>query len=493
MIDDSPNKGSSFEIQVGAEAEIFISGMGSFGMDWNQKSSELWDWENLLPISTNADENPKNVMHAEPKFAGVVAAMGHESVHSSGGTFSSSSEMGYGSPKSSIYASIDSSSKVGKNTEFKFATVKEPDKNIGKKTELSKVDDTGNSPTSVVAVSSGEPVIGLKLGKRTYFEDVCGGQSVKSSPSGVSAVTPSTVSAKKAKVARQNTQNSYCQVEGCKIDLSSVKDYHRKHRVCEAHSKAPKVVVAGLERRFCQQCSRFHALAEFDQKKRSCRRRLSDHNARRRKPQPETISCSSSRLSTMFYGNARQQTNLFFSQSPFGQVRSNAISSWDSLGGFKFTETKLPWMKPTKMEGLDELHFSNPQMPNNVVAHAVHHHDFDGLMPFKGTNTKVLNQGVEASAVVSNSNGTPDLRRALSLLSNDSWGSTDIQPSSQVHSSSVMPPLATVTASNPVMHALDPSPGGFWQDDPPPLDQTPQVQAFMHLSNRGSSGYGQMH
>lgn len=91
--------------------------------------------------------------------------------------------------------------------------------------------------------------------------------------------------------------------------------------------------------------------------------------------------------------DTRQQTNLFFSQSPFGQVRSNAISSWDNLGGFKFTETKLPWMKPTKMEGLDELHFSNPQMPNNVVAHAVHHHDFDGLMPFKGTNTKVLNQG----------------------------------------------------------------------------------------------------
>nr|AQQ11834.1 squamosa-promoter binding protein-like protein [Bambusa oldhamii] len=462
-------------------------------MDWNQKSSALWDWENLPPIGTNANENPKHVMQAEPKFAGVVAAMGHESVHSSGGTFSSTSEMGYGSSKSSISASIDSSSKVGKNMEFKFATVKEPDKNISKNTELGKVDDTGNSPSSVVAVSSGEPVIGLKLGKRTYFEDVCGGQSVKSSPSGASAVTPSTASAKKAKVAQQNTQNSYCQVEGCKVDLSSAKDYHRKHRVCEAHSKAPKVVVAGVERRFCQQCSRFHALAEFDQKKRSCRRRLNDHNARRRKPRPETISFSSSRLSTVFY-DARQQTNLFFSQSPFGQVRSNAISSWDSVGGFKFTETKLPWMKPAKMVGLDELHFSNPQMPSNVVAHAVHHHDLDGLMRFKGTNTKVLDQGVEASAVVSNSNGAPDLRRAHSLLSSDSWGSTDIQPSSQVHSGSVVPPLAAVTVSNPVMHhALDPSPGGFWQDDPPPLDQTPQVQAFTHLGDGGSSGYGQMH
>jgi hypothetical protein len=123
----------------------------------------------------------------------------------------------------------------------------------------------------VIAVSSGEPVLSLKLGKRTYFEDACGGQSVKSSPSDSSIVNPPPVPVKKAKAssivtpppapvkkakAAQNVQNSYCQVEGCKIDLSSAKDYHRKHKVCEAHSKAPKVVVAGLERRFCQQCSR---------------------------------------------------------------------------------------------------------------------------------------------------------------------------------------------------------------------------------------------
>nr|AQQ11867.1 squamosa-promoter binding protein-like protein [Phyllostachys edulis] len=449
-------------------------------MDWNQKSSELWDWENLLPISTNADENPKNVMHAEPKFAGVAAAMGHESVHSSGGTFSSSSEMGYGSPKSSIYASIDSSSKVGKNTEFKFATVKEPDKNIGKKTELSKVDDTGNSPTSVVAVSSGEPVIGLKLGKRTYFEDVCGGQNVKSSPSGASAVTPSTAFAKKAKVAQQNTQNSYCQVEGCKIDLSSVKDYHRKHRVCEAHSKAPKVVVAGLERRFCQQCSRFHALAEFDQKKRSCRRRLNDHNARRRKPQPEAISFSSSRLSTLFY-DARQHTSLLFGQAPYEQMRNCASSSWDNPGGFKFTETKAPWLKPTRSTGVDGMHLSSQQVLNNIMPHG-EHHDFDGLMAFKGTSAKVLNQGVEASAAVaSNSNGAPDLQRALSLLSNNSVGAANLQPSSQMHSRFT----TFAGTSNPVMHVVDSSPG-LWQDGPL-LDNQARFRTFDHLRNNSAT------
>uniref|UniRef100_A0A0A9DQX4 SBP-type domain-containing protein n=1 Tax=Arundo donax TaxID=35708 RepID=A0A0A9DQX4_ARUDO len=237
--------------------------MGSFGMDWNQKGSVLWDWENLPPIGGNAYENLKVAPQAEPKVAGVEGTR-HESVHSSCGTFSSSSEMGYGSSKTSMSASTDSSPKVGNNMELNFAAVKVPDKNTGKNTDLGKVDDAGTSPSSVIAGSSGEPVIGLKLGKRTYFEDVCGGQNAKSSPSDSTTVTPA-ASAKKAKMA-QNTQN-YCQVEGCKVDLSSAKDYHQKHRVCEAHSKAPKVMVAGLERRFCQQCSRFHALTEFDQKK----------------------------------------------------------------------------------------------------------------------------------------------------------------------------------------------------------------------------------
>jgi hypothetical protein len=51
--------------------------------------------------------------------------------------------------------------------------------------------------------------------------------------------------------------NARCQVEGCGVELRAAKEYHRKHRVCEAHTKSPRVVVAGQERRFCQQCSRW--------------------------------------------------------------------------------------------------------------------------------------------------------------------------------------------------------------------------------------------
>ncbi|KAJ0988110.1 hypothetical protein J5N97_006466 [Dioscorea zingiberensis] len=84
-----------------------------------------------------------------------------------------------------------------------------------------------------------------------------------------------------------------CQVDDCKALLTDAKDYHRRHKVCELHSKTAKALVANQMQRFCQQCSRFHPLSEFDEGKRSCRRRLAGHNRRRRKTQPDD---SASRL-----------------------------------------------------------------------------------------------------------------------------------------------------------------------------------------------------
>ncbi|XP_033516619.1 squamosa promoter-binding protein 1-like [Nicotiana tabacum] len=74
-----------------------------------------------------------------------------------------------------------------------------------------------------------------------------------------------------------------CQIEDCTADMANAKTYHRRHKVCEFHAKAPAVLIGGLRQRFCQQCSRFHQLGEFDEAKRSCRRRLAGHNERRRK------------------------------------------------------------------------------------------------------------------------------------------------------------------------------------------------------------------
>ncbi|BBM97994.1 protein MpSPL1 [Marchantia polymorpha subsp. ruderalis] len=113
--------------------------------------------------------------------------------------------------------------------------------------------------------------IGLNLGVRTYFS------------------TEDTAAGRLGKRHRSNSPGSQvpmCQAEGCKADLSTAKHYHRRHKVCEQHSKAPNVIAGGQTQRFCQQCSRFHSLSEFDEGKRSCRKRLADHNRRRRKPQP---------------------------------------------------------------------------------------------------------------------------------------------------------------------------------------------------------------
>ncbi|KAK3148865.1 hypothetical protein QOZ80_3AG0209700 [Eleusine coracana subsp. coracana] len=92
---------------------------------------------------------------------------------------------------------------------------------------------------------------------------------------------------KKIKVQGGSSNGPACQVEGCGADLTAAKDYHRRHKVCEMHAKASTAVVGNTVQRFCQQCSRFHLLQEFDEGKRSCRRRLAGHNRRRRKTRPD--------------------------------------------------------------------------------------------------------------------------------------------------------------------------------------------------------------
>ncbi|GAV61664.1 SBP domain-containing protein [Cephalotus follicularis] len=117
--------------------------------------------------------------------------------------------------------------------------------------------------------------IGLNLGGRTYFssaEDDFVSRLYRRSRPGEPG----------------STNSPRCQAEGCNADLTHAKHYHRRHKVCEFHSKASTVIAAGLTQRFCQQCSRFHLLSEFDNGKRSCRKRLADHNRRRRKSQQPT-------------------------------------------------------------------------------------------------------------------------------------------------------------------------------------------------------------
>ncbi|PKA51525.1 Squamosa promoter-binding-like protein 12 [Apostasia shenzhenica] len=132
-----------------------------------------------------------------------------------------------------------------------------------------------------------------------------------------------------------------CQVEGCGADLSTSKDYHRRHKVCEIHAKSTSALVNNVFQRFCQQCSRFHLLQEFDEGKRSCRRRLAGHNRRRRKTHPEAIAngtstideqASSYLLISLIRILSNLQCKISFNLKD-QDLLSNVIRSLDGLAG----------------------------------------------------------------------------------------------------------------------------------------------------------------
>ncbi|XP_019438295.1 PREDICTED: squamosa promoter-binding-like protein 3 isoform X2 [Lupinus angustifolius] len=261
-------------------------------MEWNSKSPGQWDWEEHLFFNGKASENPKlqSITDWSAEADQEINVGLFYPLRSS--RCSESELMHASSSRSSKSASINSSSNEDSKLSM-FTLEGSQDDDSSRKKELSKEEPVEIYPAPEPSSGSGEPLLILKLGKRLYFEDVCTGSD---------SMKPSSITGKKCKSNGRNLQHPSCQVEGCGLDLSSAKGYHRKHRVCENHSKSPKVVIAGSECRFCQQCSRFHGLSEFDDKKRSCRQRLLDHNARRRKPHLDEVRLHTSALSSSPYG-----------------------------------------------------------------------------------------------------------------------------------------------------------------------------------------------
>ncbi|KAL6495373.1 hypothetical protein OROGR_029936 [Orobanche gracilis] len=122
------------------------------------------------------------------------------------------------------------------------------------------------------AVGNPDPLLTcLKLGKRHYFEDdaspamseLHAAAAKKGRPYCVTSggpLGPPLVVLDSAPAVLQR-----CQVEGCDSAMANAKEYHRRHKL-------------------------FHAVSEFDESKRSCRRRLAGHNERRRKGSQEQHS-----------------------------------------------------------------------------------------------------------------------------------------------------------------------------------------------------------
>ncbi|PKA51434.1 Squamosa promoter-binding-like protein 12 [Apostasia shenzhenica] len=418
-------------------------------MEWNLKTPLQWDCENPALFSAKESELSKISLQVEwgAENGGVIS---YGSTYSSCSGTCSGSDLGSGSSRSSISASVGSLSKVKIKASEALEVLHE---------KLGKGEDSGTSPVVVGNKTAGEPAIGLKLGKRTYFEDFSAA-NVKASSSLVSIAPPSSCSSfKKPRVSNKAIESSYCQVEGCNIDLIAAKDYHRKHKVCESHSKSPNVIVAGKERRFCQQCSRFHDLSEFDQKKRSCRRRLSDHNARRRKPQPQTVAFNSSGFSSSFY-DGRQHMNFFPNQAPFSNARSSSGLLLEESSGFSLSTTKGSWLKQPTAKLVDgQMHLPGASLCNAVPSS---HLDLERLIPCKGAMTNAQSQGLEASVSAFSVNRALDLQRALSLLSNNSCRSSSTGQVDTIQH----------TASHPPVEAAYSTPE-CWQDDHSLFQQEP--------------------
>ncbi|CAK9263663.1 unnamed protein product [Sphagnum jensenii] len=168
------------------------------------------------------------------------------------------------------------------------------------------------SGSSTPSAKGGDAFIGLKLGRQTYFEDsaaaaaaIIVGQKVATTAAPVFSPP-----GKRQRAMSPGMQTPRCQVEGCKTDLTPAKDYHRRHKVCEMHSKASRCIAGGQEQRFCQQCSRFHVLTEFDEGKRSCRRRLAGHNERRRKPHPQSHTSLSIKASSPLHTGSQGLSSI---------------------------------------------------------------------------------------------------------------------------------------------------------------------------------------
>jgi hypothetical protein len=72
-------------------------------------------------------------------------------------------------------------------------------------------------------------------------------------------------------------------VQGCGEELVNAKAYYKRYRICPIHCNIECLVIEGQNVRFCQQCGTFHDIKEFEGRRKSCKRKLAQHNKRRRK------------------------------------------------------------------------------------------------------------------------------------------------------------------------------------------------------------------
>uniref|UniRef100_A0ACD5XX72 Uncharacterized protein n=1 Tax=Avena sativa TaxID=4498 RepID=A0ACD5XX72_AVESA len=268
--------------------------------------------------------------------------------------------------------------------------------------------ETGSSGGGGGGRRPGDDAHGLNFGKKIYFEQDASGGSGSSSGGGGGGRKGKGVASSGGPAGGQQPR---CQVAGCGVDLTGVKGYYCRHKVCKMHAKSPVVVVAGIEQRFCQQCSRFHQVTEFDQGKRSCRRRLAGHNERRRKPPPGPAS-RYGRLSTSFQEDPGRLRSFLLDFS-YPRAPSSVRDPWPTI---QPGDHHMPGT--TYWQGSHEHH---PH--RSAVVGYGDHHVYNGQGSSGGGGAPMI-PSYELPSGECIAGVAADSSCALSLLSTQPWDST---------------------------------------------------------------------
>nr|BAV53279.1 SQUAMOSA promoter-binding protein-like protein [Marchantia polymorpha subsp. ruderalis] len=493
--DSAPNMSETMEATANGSAQDY-HGVRSSGSDWDVKISP-WDWEQMSTICAPGRGG-----------GGGGGGGGGEGAHSSKGSYSLSQSSESGSIGGGGSGGVGAANRVtlpkieadlgnggGSLESNRIVNLVVDRRAPPQQSSAASIDDHRNRLLlglggvddvsseerrrycqehcngGTAKIGAADAMIGLNLGRREYFEDAvapartCGG-----APTPFAVCPPG----KKQRVQSPGVQVPRCQVDGCRQDLSSAKDYHRRHKVCEMHSKASRVMVAGLEQRFCQQCSRFHVLTEFDEGKRSCRRRLAGHNERRRKPQPESAAIASTGSSAALHAESgshatsvngeedKRGTNGLAERGSYmpshrtpGSSSTSVEENSDDQSGSMGTTLKLNqgrslWQGISRVEEAAGLACQVPcgERQQPYLSSATTHRMLSVMQSPKGVHQFLLEGSGGPGLTLASTSGTTsvlstlesptstsvsglsDSGRALSLLSSQAWGSRGGAPGS---------------------------------------------------------------
>ncbi|XVE74747.1 hypothetical protein DITRI_Ditri12bG0042600 [Diplodiscus trichospermus] len=178
---------------------------------------------------------------------------------------------------------------------------------------------------------------------------------------------------------------------------------------------------------------RFHSLVEFDEVKRSCRKRLDGHNRRRRKPQPDSLSVNSGRFLSNHPGSRYLPFSgpQIFSTTAITSSWAGAVKAETDISSelnFSSRNSLFPGSSSHNYKGEKQFSFlqsASSSLPGVSVC-----------QPLLDANPSSNNGGSSQKMFANGLNQVIDSNRALSLLSSRPAETREIGLSPMVQSGS---------------------------------------------------------